>query len=96
MKTISNEPVIESGYLGSLVKETDKLTIDLTPTPLNTHGFRVTPKEERCVLSHDAIVANEDKLENECDPLTVRKGSEWGDGKAPIRLPQRRQIVIRG
>jgi len=97
LKTISIEPVFQNNYLATLITDNGcQVTIDLRQLPLNAHGFRVAPSEEKFVISEDAVAANQVKLKTECHPLTIRKGSNWGDGNALISLTRRSSILIQG
>jgi len=58
--------------------------------------LKVAPQEERYELSQSATNANKTKLSKECRPFIIRKGSNWGDEKAVIRIPRRLSIVIYG
>lgn len=97
LEKVQSEPIIQYDFLNTLLLGTDsQITIDLTPFPLNANGFRVCPKEVAYKLSDEALDSNKEKLAVETHPLTVVKGSQWGDNKAVTKLPRRLSFVIRG
>lgn len=94
---IQMEPVIQDNFLGTLLSgNQEQITIDLTSYPINSNGFRVCASEVGYELADEALRLNEKKLVREAHPLTVVKGSQWGDNKAVVRLPRRLSFVIRG
>ena len=97
LEKILLEPVIDYDYLNTLLEEgNNRVTINLRNFPLNNNVFKVAPQEERYELSQSAVNANKKKLSKECHPFIIRKGSNWGDEKAVIRIPRRLSIVIYG
>ena len=97
LEKIQSEPVIQDDFLNTLLSGAGSQTIiDLTPFPFNANGFRVCPNEVAYELSDEGLDSNLEKLSAEAHPLTVVKGSQWGDNKAMTKLPRRLSFVIRG
>ena len=94
---IQNRPVFVQDDLKRFYTiEGDTLQIDLQKFSKDVQGFRYHSEvtEEIYSFSQLSLESNIEKLKQECHPLTVIKGSEWGDSKALINIPRKRTVII--